>query len=468
MKIKYWSDFSKRKNSTKQPLDTQATEIDVKLKDDCSIVNPVIETSSIPINANYFYIDDFKRYYFLDNTERTSQQLKNMAAEVDVLASFKSQIGSTAANIAYSSSGWNKNIIDSRAAIKGSRTIKTVNQATTLISDGDNCYIIGIINNTADGKHGAVSYYSMNDSQLQALIAKLTDPSIVSQLQQQFTGDWMQLIVSCHWIPIPRSVANTKYGFALTTVTVGGVNFSDVTAVKIAGSPIAEIFDYTLTIPKIGDFRDLQPYTSASLYLPGIGMTDININDFYDSTSLKVSMSIDCISGEALYKVRNDNNQLMKSVIFNCAMPVALAHTVTGAGSALMSIGGMAGGIAGIAVSAATGNAIGAAVASISTLAAAGSAVAQANQRSTSVKGSNGGRAEFAITTIILMLVCLDTEDVDAAAYIARWGRPVGEVETISSHSGYVQCDGASVSMPATAIEKDRVNSYLNSGFFYE
>ena len=468
MKLKYWTDFSKRKNSTKQPLDTQATEIDVKLKDDCSVVNPVIETSSIPINANYFYIDDFKRYYFLDNTERTSNQLKDLACEVDTLATYKSQIGASIAQIAYSSTGWNKDLIDNRAAILGSRTVKTVHADTILISNGDNCYIVGIINNSSDGKHGAVSYYIMNDAGLQALINKLTDSSIVSQLQQQFTGDWMQLIVSCNWIPIPHTSAVLLYGGSVSTITVGGLNFSDVSGHKIGGAPINTVFSKTLTIPKIGDFRDLQPYTSASLYLPGVGLTDLNINDFYNSESVKVSFSLDCISGEGLYQITNDNNQLLKSVIFDASMPVALAHTVTGAGSALMSVGGMIGGIAGVAVSAATGNAVGAAVSGLSTLAAAGAAVAQCNQRSTSVKGSNGGRAEYVITKVTLTLVVLDTEDVDSANYIARWGRPVGEVNSISSHSGYIQCDNASVSMPGTATEKDRINSYLNSGFFYE
>ena len=56
MKLKYWTNFSKRKNSTLRPNDLQATEIDIRLKDDCSIINPVIQSSSIPINANYFYV----------------------------------------------------------------------------------------------------------------------------------------------------------------------------------------------------------------------------------------------------------------------------------------------------------------------------------------------------------------------------------------------------------------------------
>ena len=101
MKLKYWTDFSKRKNSTKQPLDAQAVEVDIHLKDDCSIINPVIQSSSIPINANYFYIADYGRYYYLDNTERTSNQLKDISTEVDVLATYKPYIGNTVARIAF-------------------------------------------------------------------------------------------------------------------------------------------------------------------------------------------------------------------------------------------------------------------------------------------------------------------------------------------------------------------------------
>ena len=86
-----------------------------------------------------------------------------------------------------------------------------------------------------------------------------------------------------------------------------------------------------------------------------------------------------------------------------------------------------------------------------------------------STRGAYSGRAIFgAGTNCTLYSFSVDTEDCDAAAYIAKFGRPVGETHAISNHSGYVQCDNASVDMSGTAIEKDRVNSYLNSGFFYE
>ena len=63
MKIKYYSAFSKKRNSTKIP--TGGTEVDVYLKESTSILNPVFITKTIPDTANYIYCGDFGRYYFV-------------------------------------------------------------------------------------------------------------------------------------------------------------------------------------------------------------------------------------------------------------------------------------------------------------------------------------------------------------------------------------------------------------------
>ena len=41
MQVKYWTNFNKRKNSTKRP--SGGTEISVSLKNPCSVENPQIE-----------------------------------------------------------------------------------------------------------------------------------------------------------------------------------------------------------------------------------------------------------------------------------------------------------------------------------------------------------------------------------------------------------------------------------------
>ena len=49
--------------------------------------------------------------------------------EEDYLASHKTEIGSTVAHIAYSSTGWDKDLTDGRIAVKGTKTIYHDSQA---------------------------------------------------------------------------------------------------------------------------------------------------------------------------------------------------------------------------------------------------------------------------------------------------------------------------------------------------
>ena len=90
MIINYWTAFSKRKNSTKQP--SSGTQLDVKLKDDCSIINPVFESAQMPANVNFIYVPDWGRYYFVNNVIYTTKTIKNFICEVDCLATAKAGI----------------------------------------------------------------------------------------------------------------------------------------------------------------------------------------------------------------------------------------------------------------------------------------------------------------------------------------------------------------------------------------
>ena len=58
--------FTKRENSTKQPL-SGGTDYSCTLIDDTSLMNPTFKLSiaSNPIGKNYCYVSDFNRYYFI-------------------------------------------------------------------------------------------------------------------------------------------------------------------------------------------------------------------------------------------------------------------------------------------------------------------------------------------------------------------------------------------------------------------
>lgn len=476
MKVRFYTSFPKRNNSTKQISSESYTELDLVLKEATSIENPVFLISGDHFNYTYAYIADWNRYYFVDQILSSANNLTQITLKEDYLASWKSAIGSTSAHIEYSSTGYDVDLIDPRISVMASK-LKYASSPEELGFYSKGAYIIGIINDQSFGKVGAVSYYLITETSLQKLIAHLTDPSVVSDITQIFTGDWLQLIPTCIWIPVAELTVETTFGAGIGpghSLTIGSsalasLTFSDVTVHDIT-KPSAQLGGtVSVNIPyKWLDFRDCQPYTSASLYLPGLGLVDININDFYESTSVNIITRMDCTTGDITYMIFDDNMILLKSIMFNAGVQVALAHIVSNGGSTLAGIGGVVGGLAGLSVAAATGNIPGVIAAGVGVVAGASNTLLSANQRSASIKGANTGRSAFAITYAQVILVCMDTEDPDDADYIAKWGRPVCLTHAISNHSGYVRCNDASVSINGLDSEREVINSYLNGGFYYE
>ena len=475
MTIKYWTGFSKRKNSTAQP--STGTDCVVALKDACSIINPIFESATMPVDANYIYVSDWNRYYFVTNVTYKTNIIKVFSCEVDVLASYKSQIGSTVARVEFASDNYNVNIIDPRINVTGNKNIyASTPQAMGFSNVG--CYILGVVNDLpTSGKQGALSYYIMNALNVGILVKTLMDGSFDTQISQYFSGKLMDMIASCIWIPIDivtaaKMFSNTPPATPNLNTRIGSIDVpaeSYPVDTTVATLEVGGYQSVAVPIPyKWQDFRDLQPYTSASLYLPGIGDTDININDFYNSQNVSINTKVDCTTGDILYRIFEDNGNILKTIKFNGGFPVALSHVTTNAAGALGSVGGIAGGMLAGGVSIATGNVVGLIGSGVGVATAAGSAIMQANRRATSIWGANAGRTAFAVTTAHVTLVCLETEDPDDADYIARMGRPVCVTHAISTHSGYVQTSNGSVENVGSPIEKDRVNGYINTGFYYE
>ena len=98
MTITYWTDFTKRKNSTKQP--TGGTQATVILKEPCGIYTPTFICSGIPESVKY--VKAWNRYYFVTDVTHDGPELIVSCAS-DPLATFKSEIGSTYADVEYTS-----------------------------------------------------------------------------------------------------------------------------------------------------------------------------------------------------------------------------------------------------------------------------------------------------------------------------------------------------------------------------
>lgn len=72
---------------------TKVSELTGTLREECDVENPVImiEHSGM-IFANYCYIADFGRYYYIENQTIVRNNLVRITLKVDVLYSYKEQI----------------------------------------------------------------------------------------------------------------------------------------------------------------------------------------------------------------------------------------------------------------------------------------------------------------------------------------------------------------------------------------
>lgn len=90
----YYNKSDERKLN--KDLDTIAT-YNGYLKNECSIQNPTVYIEGVfnignNINANYMFLPDYRRYYYITDITQVRANLVKISGRVDVLMSFKDEI----------------------------------------------------------------------------------------------------------------------------------------------------------------------------------------------------------------------------------------------------------------------------------------------------------------------------------------------------------------------------------------
>lgn len=466
MKINLYS-FSKRKNSTKQPPGSGYTEIDVKWKEDTSINNPsfVYAGNIYTYTCNYVHIPSFGKYYFVDDIIMLANGLTQIDLREDSMATNKSAVGNTVAQIVYSSTGYDTWKVDTRLPVKTTKTVSKSSSVSPGIFNATGCYVIGVSNNIPED--GPVTYYALDQANFVTLIDEIMTNTTLQTSIKNYTSDAWNAIMSCIWVPfskseIPGSISDVAVLISNKTTSATGKRI-DQYSVRASNATVSIPWAYS-------DFRRTMPYTTMQAWIPGFGFIDINNSDLIAESSIKFDFKADCKTGDMSVKlVSSDSSKEYQTLSYNVAVPIALSNYTEKIGDIINSTTGFLSQATNTALSVGAGS-VGGAVAGVFGMVGSGvSLVLAANSRSVSFKGSQGGKAIIANgTDCYICAYSINTEDPDAADYIARWGRPVGVTHAISNHSGYVQCDGASVEMAGESFERDEINAYLNSGFYYE
>lgn len=464
MKLKYWTGFSKRTNSTKIPTAT-GTEVDIVLKEDTSIDSPSIILQGNAINIDYCYINDFGKYYFVGAPIFLTNGLTQYDLEEDTLATHKTDVGSTVAHIARSSTGYDTMMIDPLLPIKSTKTIKKVVYDPSIFSS-TGCFVLSITNVKASANGFAASYicsYNILENVANVLMNMDISQMVIKSIYRPF-----DCVISCTWLPIKISTATANC--SSEEILFGDYN-SHISGYRLTTPTISNIGTLSIS-PTYNDFRMVSPYTSYSLLLPFYGLVDLNASDIRNMLALgsvSVGWNLDIASGDMTVGVFTGSSIIGQTFNYNIGVNCPIAQTSNNMTGTIASIGGTVGGLIGTGISIATGNVPGAVLSGAGVLGSATSAAMSYNTRSTSIKGGINGRSVAALGgEFVLSEYAMETADPTDASYIARWGRPVGVTHAISNHSGYVQCEGASVDIAGDSWEREQINDFLNNGFYYE
>ena len=198
MDVKFYN-HAKRSNSTKLP--TEGTLISCVLKDECSITSPVLELKiTEKPNFNYAYIADFGRYYYVSDWQYY-RGIWSCTLSVDVLTSWKSNILETKAQVLFSSSMYDLDVLDNRLAAiaryeRKSETAPFMGALTGQNTAPSGTFALTALSNTSTWSTGATTTYFMTYQQMQVFARELVDATVWESLKQFFNNP-MDGVIEC-------------------------------------------------------------------------------------------------------------------------------------------------------------------------------------------------------------------------------------------------------------------------------
>lgn len=450
----------KRVNSTSRIYVVKHSGVSCVLKVESSISHPVFTyQGAFDASCNYFYVSEWTGYYWITEAKFYGGHW-TISGERDALATYKDAIGSTSMYVLRSSAAFTSNIADSMAAQEAYCSTSSTSYAMGFDTTGH--YILCCAGENGSqfiqvsNQHFQEMYQDVFSAGLYTSIwAIMKDiyngesTAIADKMQLSLTNtffDPSQYVSSAIWVPFPYPSGalggRVKLGFVNGPtghpLGAGELIYSNTIAFTIAHNPDE------LTV---GQWVTSNAAQVTTVSIPGIG--DINIDMSSRPSTGTITLACD-VDGVLYARINCGGRQYLRSG--KIGVDVGLNKITTNATGALAGIGQ-------IGVAAVTGNPAMAAggVASIGT-----SLIPKVESLT-----SGGSRAIGAVSPNVIVTTQWPHIHSD---YNAVLGRPYCVTTTPSAIPGYILAQGASVAgaYGSTADEKDKINSYLNSGFFYE
>lgn len=439
--------FSKRKNSTKRPIG-QGTSVPCLLKSNTTFQNPVFKLKlSLDSALQYNYLQWADHYYFIGSTVSLNNDMVEISASEDLLATYRTEIGNYTCFIERSAK--------QTTLANDSMYIPTndwVSQST-IVGQPINTFVNGYARNyllRTISLEGISTYYvtgSQLDDLMQFMYTYGSIPDVIDSALTRLLFNPFQYIVDLKWLPFRLSsflnIADTiKLGYWDSSVT--GALINDATCT----------FSYDLSLgnPLYAD-TDFRYYNASfskyTVKLPFLGVIPINPTKTHKG-QLKATYNFDAVSGMADVWLTSGSDEYAH---FQCqlAVPVQIGYATTNIGQLTTSL-------IDTATSAVTMNPIKATTSIVdafqSVTAPEPNMLGTVGNISSILNNMDANSICYACTSIV--------PDGTSEGYID------GTVRSISALSGFVKCRNASIQIAGFEGDQEQVNSYLNNGFYFE
>ena len=345
--------FAKVKNSTALPPDTEITIEAGEFNSPVSVMAPQalfkLPVTSVP-PYNYCFIQEFHRYYFI--TEWVwSNGLWVAYLTIDVLATYKSQIGAANMFILRSSAEYNPNVADTMYPTLSNRVSTCSLKASPFYSSFYNgYYVVGLIN--SDTKViGATNYYFMSPTQFRSFMSNMftsidymniSTGEISANLQKALINPF-QYVASAMWFPFDVTADRDNAAGLQSPLPIGwwSVNGSAYYLNHMHHSG-----EYTITVPKHpqsstrGKWVNLAPYSTYSLEFWPWGEIPLDSAKLVDVETLTLSYVIDYLTGVGTLRVTGDTGDGAIAVsVAQVGVPIQVAQIAMNFGNLTPSSG---------------------------------------------------------------------------------------------------------------------------------
>lgn len=477
--------FSKKENSTARPSGS-GTSFSCTLKEPTSIEAPTLELAiASPTFYDYAYIPSFDRYYYV--TDWTyNRGVWEVTLAVDVLASFKTEIGSSYIYVLRAANAYDAEIKDTMYPMKSASTKQVASGtlyewASGFVGGTYIAYINNGVIQSRDLSSGSLNFMAFSPTEFAHLL---------EALYPQSNDDWFTLIgtnaynivagallnpidyiTKVVWIPLsPANVSevnhplSTNFGYYTAkykTVENGQTVIKFVNHYAITN--FRKLMTVSIEIPHRNDtlrgaWADMEPFGKYYAYYAPFGVIPLDSAMMSKATHMEASVNLDITSGDLKLTLRTigtygSNKDILFEGVSNVGVEIPVDKAKPEGVKALAA--GI--GAANVAIDYLTGNYAGMISDTMSTIGTVGAAPPRGS--TTTPKGLLG-----LSDMIYLYHEYNDFVDGDNT----NKGRPLCAVRQVSGLGGFMVTNNGNISISGTAGEKAAVRRYLEGGFYYE